>query len=73
MASLTFPTDFVWGVATSAYQIEGACNEDGRGESIWDRFSHTLYRTKTGANGDLACDHYHRMPQDVELLRSLNL
>jgi beta-glucosidase len=73
MASLTFPTGFVWGVATSAYQIEGAWDEDGRGESIWDRFSHTPYRIKTGANGDQACDHFHRMPQDVELLRSLNL
>jgi beta-glucosidase len=60
--------DFRLGVATSSYQIEGAAAEDGRGPSIWDRFSHTPGRTKHGHTGDVACDHYHRMPEDVELL-----
>lgn len=73
MTSLAFPADFVWGAATSSYQIEGGWNEDGRGESIWDRYAHTPYRIKSGATGDVACDHYHRVPQDIELMRSLNL
>ncbi len=71
MTTLKFPEHFVWGVAASAYQIEGAWNEDGRGESIWDRFVHTPYHVLTGANGDIACDHYHRMPQDVALIKQL--
>ena len=62
-----FPKTFVLGTASSCFQIEGAASEDGRGESIWDRFCHTTDKTQ-GANGDVACDHYHRMPQDVELL-----
>src|SRR5262245_31196316 len=60
--------DFRLGVATSSYQIEGAVFEDGRGPSIWDRFSHTPGKTKHGHTGDVACDHYHRMPEDVALL-----
>lgn len=68
-----FPKGFVWGAATAAYQIEGAAREDGRGESIWDRFSHTPGRTAGGDTGDLACDHYHRWPEDLALLRELNL
>ena len=54
------PADFLWGVATAAYQIEGAVDEDGRGSSIWDTFSHTPGRTQAGDNGDVADDHYHR-------------
>jgi len=69
----TFPADFVWGAATAAYQIEGAATADGRGESIWDRFSHTPGKTHNSETGDLACDHYHRYPADVELIKSLNL
>jgi beta-glucosidase len=61
-------SDFLLGVATSAYQIEGAVDEDGRGPSIWDTFSHTPGKTKHGDHGDIACDHYHRMPDDVALL-----
>ena len=68
-----FPDGFLWGAATSAYQIEGAWNEDGKGESIWDRFVHTPYNVVGGATGDVACDHYHRMPEDVALMASLGL
>ncbi|MBI5958114.1 MAG: beta-glucosidase [Chloroflexi bacterium] len=67
-----FPKDFVWGASTCAYQIEGAAQEDGRGETIWDRFSHTPGRIKDGSNGDVACDHYHRYRDDVKLMRQLN-
>ena len=70
---LAFPSDFVWGVATSAYQIEGAWDEDGKGESIWDRFSHTPGRIVDGATGDIACDHYHRWPEDIALMAGLGL
>ena len=64
----TLGSEFRLGVATSSYQIEGAVSEDGRGPSIWDTFSHTPGRTKHGHTGDVACDHYHRMPEDVALL-----
>ncbi len=70
---LTFPDSFLWGVAASAYQIEGAAREDGRGESIWDRFSHQPYRTLNGDTGDVACDHYHRMPEDVAMMAELGI
>jgi beta-glucosidase len=68
-----FPENFIWGVATAAYQIEGAWNEDGKGESIWDRFSHLPYKVKNGDTGDVACDHYHRMPEDLALMRELEI
>ena len=68
-----FPPSFLWGAATAAYQIEGAWNEDGKGESVWDRFSHTPGTIEGGHTGDVACDHYHRMPQDVALMKSLGL
>jgi beta-glucosidase len=73
MAIREFPEGFLWGAATSAYQIEGAWNEDGKGESIWDHFVHTPYHVVGGATGDVACDHYHRMPEDVALMASLGL
>src|ERR1700728_4185095 len=63
-----FPGDFVWGASTSSYQIEGAVEEDGRGKSIWDTFSHTPGLVKNGDTGDVACDHYHRWVEDVEWL-----
>lgn len=68
-----FPEKFVWGAATAAYQIEGAWQEYGRGESIWDRFSHTPGRVLNGDTGDIACDHYHRFSDDIAILKSLNL
>jgi beta-glucosidase len=68
-----FPPGFVWGVATSAYQIEGAVHEDGRGPSIWDTFSHTPGRIKDGSTGDTACDHYHRSAGDLDLMKSLGV
>ncbi len=69
----TFPVGFIWGAATSAYQIEGAWNEDGKGESIWDRFSHTPGKTYNGETGDVACDHYHRWREDLALMREIGL
>ncbi len=66
-----FPKDFVWGVATSAYQIEGAAHEDGRGDSIWDEFCRRPGTIKDGSNGDRACDHYHRVDEDVALIAGL--
>ena len=59
-APYQFPKEFIWGVATASYQIEGAWNEDGKGESIWDRFSHTVGKVKGADTGDVACDSYHR-------------
>ncbi|MEU0151677.1 GH1 family beta-glucosidase [Micromonospora fulviviridis] len=72
-AALTFPPGFLWGAATAAYQIEGAATEGGRTPSIWDTFSHTEGRTMAGHTGDVACDHYHRMPDDVRLMADLGL
>ena len=66
-----FPDGFRWGFAASAYQIEGAVREDGRGASIWDTFSHTPGRTANGDTGDVACDHYHRYRDDVRLMAEL--
>jgi beta-glucosidase len=68
-----FPPDFVWGATTSAYQIEGAVEADGRGESIWDRFSRAPGRVRGGDTGRVACDHYHRYREDVALLAGLGL
>jgi beta-glucosidase len=73
MEKITFPKDFLWGAATAAYQIEGAANEDGRGPSIWDEFSHTPGKVRNGDTGDVACDHYHRWQEDVELMKQLGL
>jgi beta-glucosidase len=70
---MAFPSDFRWGAATAAYQIEGAAFEGGRGESIWDRFSHTPGNVENGDTGDEACDHYHRYGEDVDLMAGLGL
>jgi beta-glucosidase len=68
-----FPKDFLWGTATASYQVEGAWNIDGRGESIWDRYSHTPGNVKGGWTGDVACDNYHRYPEDIALMKQMNL
>jgi beta-glucosidase len=70
---LRFPDGFGWGAATSAYQIEGAAKEDGRGASVWDTYSHTPGRTRNGDTGDVAADHYHRYAADLDLMRDLGL
>lgn len=69
----TFPSDFVWGVSTAAYQIEGAVNEDGRGPSSWDAFTALPGRVVNGDTGAIACDHYHRYPEDIRLMQNLGV
>ncbi|WP_308446487.1 GH1 family beta-glucosidase [Chitinimonas sp. BJYL2] len=71
--SLTFPPDFVWGVSTSAFQIEGAAKLDGKGPSIWDRFCEQPGVIADASNGDIACDHYHRWADDLDLIRDLGV
>jgi beta-glucosidase len=73
LAAGEFPADFHWGAATSAYQVEGAWNVDGRGESIWDRYAHTPGRVKQGGTGDIACDSYHRYREDIALAKQLGM
>ena len=70
---ITFPRNFFWGTATAAYQIEGAWREDGKGESIWDRFAHTQGKVKNSETGDVTCDSYHRWREDIALMRAMNL
>jgi beta-glucosidase len=70
---VAFPPDFVWGAATASYQVEGGWDADGKGESIWDRFSHTPGKIVDGTNGDVACDHYHRWQEDVALMKEIGL
>lgn len=69
----SFPKDFLWGTATAAYQIEGAVNEDGRGQTNWDVFSHTPGKVANGDTGDVACDSYHRYKEDIALMRNLGI
>jgi beta-glucosidase len=69
----SFPSGFVWGVATAAYQVEGAVDEDGRGPSIWDAFTRQPGRVANGDTGDVACDHYHRWKDDLDLMRRLGV
>ncbi len=70
---LRFPDGFLWGAATAAYQIEGAPDADGKGPSIWDTFSHTPGKTYHGDTGDIACDSYHRYPEDIAMLARLGV
>jgi len=69
----TFPEHFLWGTATSAYQIEGSPLADGAGPSIWERFVHTPGLTIGGDTGDVACDHYRRWREDVRMMADLGL
>ena len=73
MSKLSFPEGFVWGAATSSYQIEGATRADGRGEANWDVFSHISGNILNGDTGDVACDHYNRWREDIGLMRSIGL
>ncbi|MEX2246326.1 MAG: GH1 family beta-glucosidase [Dehalococcoidia bacterium] len=73
MKQVTFPAGFSWGTSTASYQVEGAWDEDGKGESIWDRYSHTDGMIRTGETGDVACDQYHRHAEDVALMKDLGL
>ncbi|NJP67483.1 GH1 family beta-glucosidase [Streptomyces spiramenti] len=70
---LEFPSDFLWGTATASYQIEGAAREGGRTPSIWDTFSHTPGKVQAGDTGDVACDHYHRWAEDLDLIKELGI
>lgn len=73
MTQYQFPKEFIWGAATASYQIEGAWNEDGKGESVWDNYAHKPYRIDNRDTGDVACDHYHHMPEDITLMKTLGL
>jgi beta-glucosidase len=73
LTSSDFPSDFRWGCSTSSYQIEGASSEDGRGKSIWDKFCETPGTIRDGSSGAIACDHYHKWPEDLDLARDLGL
>jgi beta-glucosidase len=73
MPGPAFPKGFFWGTATASYQVEGAVHEDGRGESIWDRYSHSAGKIRGAATGDVACDHYHRYKDDIALMRRLGM
>src|SRR5258706_53734 len=73
MRRADFPADFRWGCSTSAYQIEGAARLDGRAESIWDRFCSEGGHIRDGSSGAVACDHYHRWPEDLDLAAQLGL
>jgi beta-glucosidase len=73
MTARVFPAGFVWGVATSSYQIEGATGEGGRGESIWDRFASAPGNISDGSDGGTACDHFHRWREDLSLLQRLGV
>lgn len=70
---MKFDKDFLWGAATASYQIEGAYNEDGRTPSVWDVYSHTPGKVKKGETGDVACDHYHRLEEDVKMMKEMGL
>lgn len=70
---IRFPEGFLWGATTSAYQIEGAWDVDGKSESIWDRFTYTPGKIYRGDTGDEACNHYHRYPEDVALMKTIGL
>jgi beta-glucosidase len=70
---MRFPESFLWGTATAAYQVEGAVNEGGRGASIWDTFSHTPGKILHGDTGDTACDQYHRLEEDLDLMSDLGI
>ncbi len=69
----TFPNDFIWGTATSSYQTEGAATKDGKGPSIWDAFSSIPGKTHNGETGEIACDHYHKFKEDIQLMKNMGI
>ena len=71
--NIIFPKKFLWGAATASYQIEGSYNIDGKGESIWDKFTHTPGKIKNNENGDVAVDHYNRYKEDIKLMSDINM
>jgi beta-glucosidase len=73
MAQLQFPKDFLWGAAAASFQVEGAAKEDGRGESIWDRFCATPGKVHAGDNGEVSCDQYHRFEEDIALMKAAGI
>ncbi|MDO8364081.1 MAG: family 1 glycosylhydrolase, partial [Actinomycetota bacterium] len=73
MTKVQLPDGFLWGAATSSYQIEGAVHADGRGPSIWDAFCRVPGNVANGDHGDVACDHYHRLDDDLDMMASLGL
>ena len=73
MGKKIFPEGFLWGTSTAAFQIEGAWNEDGKGESIWDRFCHIPGNVENGDTGDVACDHYHRYREDIAIMKEIGI
>jgi len=73
MEKYKFPQDFRWGTATSSYQIEGAYNQDGKGLSIWDTFTHSEGNIYNNDTGDQACDHYNRYKEDVKLMEKMGI
>ena len=73
MSNLIFPEGFIWGTSTASYQIEGSHNADGKGESIWDRFTHTPGNIHNNDNGDVACDHYRLYESDIKLMKELGI
>ena len=70
---MAFPNNFTWGAATASYQIEGAAQEDGRGPSVWDTFAATPGKVFNGDNGEVACDHYHRVPEDIAIMKDMGI
>ena len=70
---MSFKKDFIWGAATASYQIEGAAYEGGKGESVWDRFSHEPGKVLFAHHGDTACDHYHRFKEDIALMKRMGV
>ncbi len=73
MKEISFPDGFLWGTATASYQIEGAWNEDGKGENVWDNISHNTKFVQNRDTGDIACDHYHRYKEDVQIMKEIGL
>ncbi len=70
---MTFPNDFVWGTATSSIQVEGSPAGDGKGKNIWDAYSHDTDRIRENHNPDIACDHYNRYKEDVEIMKKIGV